>query len=798
MSTTSPRSLADDLRARTDAELAALLRDRPDLGVPLPGDLTALAARTASRASVQRAIDGLDAPALQVLEVLSALPEPTTAADVTRLWGAPAEPILDRLRALAMVWGPVGSKRRTTPGLYLVRAARDVIGPHPAGLGPPLAEALGRRSPLRLAELVEDLGLTPTGDPQTALDRLADHLGRRDVLDALLARAPHGVAAVLDRLTWGPPIGQVSQADRSVRATSANGPVEWLLAHGLLGVADAGHVVLPREVGLALRGGRVHREPGIEPPPLVVSQRSPRVVDNAAAGNAAEVVRLVEALGDLWGSAPPPLLRAGGIGVRELRRTAQGLEVDDAVAARVVELAYVAGLVADDGEADPRWAPTPAYDLWTAAEVGERWELLADAWLSTTRCPALVGSRDAKDTPRGALGPDLDRASAPATRQWVLRAVAGAGGSVDPAGLHALADWTAPRRASRLRTALIDWAMEEGAWLGVLGAGAVSQFGRALLDGQPDEAARLLEKHLPEPIDHVLLQADLTAVAPGPLERSLARELALMAEVESRGGATVYRFTAASVRRSLDAGRSAEDLLTLLTTHSRTPVPQPLEYLVQDSARRHGRVRVGSASAYIRADDESALAELLADKRSAPLRLRRLAPTVLAAQAPPETVLQVLRAIGLSPAAESADGGVLVARRDQVRTGPRARPRPVHPLPPAPAEPALLSAAAALRAADEAAAARALAVPHEPVDVGPAPTLVPMDTAGVLALLRDAASRRVPLWVGYVDSAGNPSNRLVDPLRVEGGRVSAFDRAAEEVRTIAVSRVTGVAAATPP
>jgi hypothetical protein len=74
MSTTSPRSLADDLRARTDAELAALLRDRPDLGFPLPSDLTALAARTASRASVQRAIDGLDAPTLQVLDVLAALP----------------------------------------------------------------------------------------------------------------------------------------------------------------------------------------------------------------------------------------------------------------------------------------------------------------------------------------------------------------------------------------------------------------------------------------------------------------------------------------------------------------------------------------------------------------------------------------------------------------------------------------------------------------------------------------------------------------------------------------------------
>ena len=39
------------------------------------------------------------------------------------------------------------------------------------------------------------------------------------------------------------------------------------------------------------------------------------------------------------------------------------------------------------------------------------------------------------------------------------------------------------------------------------------------------------------------VQADLTAVAPGPLESTLARRLQVLAEVESRGGATVYRFT---------------------------------------------------------------------------------------------------------------------------------------------------------------------------------------------------------------------------------------------------------------
>src|SRR4051794_21813915 len=170
-----PRSLTDELRSRPDAALAALLRDRPDLAVPLPPDLSALGVRAAGRLSVQRALDSLDAPALQVVEVVAVLAEPGTPGQVSPLWGAPPGAVLERLRELAIVWGTPRSMR-------LVRAARDVLGPHPAGLGPPVADALGRRSPGRLADLLDDLGLPATGDPETALARLAEHLGDPDVV----------------------------------------------------------------------------------------------------------------------------------------------------------------------------------------------------------------------------------------------------------------------------------------------------------------------------------------------------------------------------------------------------------------------------------------------------------------------------------------------------------------------------------------------------------------------------------------------------------------------------------------
>src|SRR5690348_1960689 len=50
----SPRTLAEALRARGDDGLAALLRARPDLLGPVPNDLTQLATRAGTRASVVR------------------------------------------------------------------------------------------------------------------------------------------------------------------------------------------------------------------------------------------------------------------------------------------------------------------------------------------------------------------------------------------------------------------------------------------------------------------------------------------------------------------------------------------------------------------------------------------------------------------------------------------------------------------------------------------------------------------------------------------------------------------------
>ncbi|WP_404789374.1 helicase C-terminal domain-containing protein [Streptomyces pristinaespiralis] len=810
----SPRTLAEALRARDDEELAALLRARPDLLSPVPNDVTQLATRAGTRASVVRALEHLDRFTLQTAEALAVAPDPAPYGTLLALMAgddgdadvAAALPgALGTLRRQALVWGD-------DDRLRLVRTARELLAPSPTrpsptGLGPTVTEATAGMSPGRLQEIVAAAGLPTTHDPVSAVASLTALFTDRTRMADLLDTAPSDALAVLDRLVWGPPYGEVT-ADPTP-------PVRWLRDRGLLLPASARTVVLPREVALHLRAGRAHRVPEPVPPAVApAAEYGPQAVDNAAAGQAYTALTTIEDLLKDWHEGGPAVLRAGGLAVRDLKRAAAALDTSEQLAAFWIELAFAAGLVASDGEADERYAPTPAYDEWIELPPAERWGELAVAWLTATRTPGLVGSQDAKGRTLSALGPDLDRSAAVEVRRRVLELAAELphGTAPAPESLLSRLRWERPLREAAgstkdLRARVAAWTLSEAELLGVSGRGALSTHGRALLgaegvDSAPGadggtladpraRAVKALAPLLPEPLDHVLLQADLTAVAPGPLERPLAETLAVLAEIESKGGATVYRFTPGSVRRALDAGMAASDVHAFLATHSRTPVPQPLSYLIDDVARRHGHLRIGAASAYVRCDDDAVLGEILADKRSHGLGLRRLAPTVLAAQSDPGTLLEGLRAMGYAPAAESAEGDVLITRAHARRTPPRTPPAPVPEGPPVPDGTLLGAAVKAIRAGDMAATVvRKPAAEEGRPRAGELPRT---SSAETLATVQAAALTGSAVWIGYVNAEGTASQRVIAPVRVEGGFVTAFDHTADEVRTYPLHRITGVA-----
>ena len=807
-------AFADQLRSLTDDALGALIRLRPDLVVPVPSDVSALAVRAQSRGSVARCLDALDEFTLAVLDAarLSRSEETalTSVAAVLALAADTADPAdvraaIDRLRARFLVHGPEDA-------LQVVGAVDEVTSPYPAGLGRP-ADYL---------------------DPQAAA-LCAD---RAKLRRAVLA-APAGARAVLDRLAAGPPVGTLNAG-----GTVAE-PVRWLIdQHILVPVSEAGRaprpdgelVELPREVGLLLRRdsgplGALRPLPPTPEGPV----REPKSVDSAGAGQAMEAVRYVETLLEALSAEPAAVLKTGGLGVRDLKRLARAANLDEPAAALLIEVAHAAGLLGEadaagtgrgvqtsraSGLVDEIFLPTGAYDLWRALSIAQRWEALANSWLAMTRQPGLVGQRDERDRPINPLAPDAERAGAPQARREALAALAALAPGTAPKAdevLELLA-WQAPRRARGREAAHRD-ALAGAATLGVTGLGALTSYGRLLqaevptADTDPlgagpgggrvpgaSDTVRTLDALLPAPVDHVLVQADLSVVVPGPPEPELAAELDVVAEPESAGGASVYRVTSASVRRALDVGYSAADLHGLFRRRSRTPVPQALTYLIDDSARKHGGLRAGSAGSYLRSDDEALIAEVLADKRLGPLALRRLAPTVLCSPWQIARLLGALRDAGFAPVAEDAAGSAVLARpkvRRAVTRTPVSSRLGDQGGPPVLAGPRLAGVIEQIRRGDVATrAARRAPVTVRAANGQQVPGLTSVQAhTQAMAVLQQAVRDKAQVWVGYVDSHGATLSRLVRPVSLSAGYLRAEDERTETLHTFALHRITAAVVA---
>lgn len=713
--------LAEWLRGRDDAEITALLDARRDVATPVPAGFPVLASRLLSPSSLGRVSERLTLLDLAVLELLLGEElEPDALARRLRGRALKKQVLASArtLRDLALAWGE--DALRTSP------AVRDAL-------------------PWRSIQL--------TSPPDL------------DAIDAALAAAGPDERSLLDRLAEGSPLGRTAAAGPG---TSPEHPVQRMLASGLLARVDHQTVELPWEVRARLRG-ELPLGSSLKPPVL----DGPRVpgADGAGAVAALELLRHADDVLDVVGAVPAQRVKAGGIGIRELRRVAKAAGLTEERAALLLELLAAAGLLAEgelDGEEDSVFAPTVGVDDWQRSAPADRWALLARTWLELRRRPALIGTRGEE----GIVGP-LHRAArstvAPQDRAAVLDALAQAPSGAAPAipELHAAIRFAHPSWYRRLTLDEVAGIVEQAQIVGLVAGGALTAAGRAAVAEGTEELTAAMAAALPKPVEEFLLQADLTLTIPGPTTHDFAAAVGLVADLESAGGAAVYRVTDASVRRALDAGRTSAEVHAFFVAHSVTPVPQGLAYLVDDVARRHGALRAGVAGSFLRSDDPALIAAVLSSPAAEALALRAVAPTVLIAQVPLSDLVAGLNAAGFTAAAEDSRGVVVDLRPSAIRLpAPRSRPPASQPT-----LEQLADAAVQIRRQDSPAA-----------DGG--------RTSGpeLMALLQSAAGEGRPVRLGYVDANGVFTRHVVVPESVRHGQLAALD--GDATRRFALHRVT--------
>jgi hypothetical protein len=786
--------------------LAALLRRRPEvLAPPPPRDLGELAGRLQGRLGVLRAYQTLTLPAVQVVDVLTAY-RCRRRAELIAIVGenkkADVDQSLANLAELALVW--------ESDGQLTVAGELASLHRYPLRMGPDVATLLDRRTPSELRGLAAALGLDVPASKQQAVRELAARYADGAWVRSLVATGSPTVQALLGALAWRQPaLPGVPDAEDGDLPRDPDAEA-WLLRHGLLQPDEWRLLMVPREVSLALRGPD-YRPPFDPDPPRPLLAPVPQ--EAVAAEAAAAASALIDQVGAVLCAGPVARLKAGGVGAREQRRLARLVATDEATVRFALELAHRAGLLA--GVAD-ELLPTDRFDGWLAADPADRLLPLLAAWLELPTVPLLEGT---------ALAPELAGRVTDQVRSVLLSVATGL-----PPG-KALADegylldalrWQAPSLARHPEHVeeYVGPLWTEAARLGIVALGCLSPLGRALVALDPDELARVAGAMLAHPTGTAIFQADLTALVAGPPDAALAALLDGAAQRESRGAASTWRFSAGSVRRALDAGQTADDLLAALrAVATDRALPQPLEYLVADVARRHGEVRVRAVGCVLRADDPALLAEILAARGLSDLGLTRLAPTVLASSAAPGPTLSALRSAGYAPVGEDGTGLALVERLARRRAKPPAasrrqpawsqeEPAP-HPLAVDPAELAeFLLAAPSAR----------IAPPKQPQPADPVPAMMGHERALHLVrrptlevidarapqldprqrqLLADAIDEQLPVRIDYVDGDGRFSTRVIEEIELSGAVIEAWCQLRDDDRMFLLDRIGAVSEAEP-
>lgn len=465
------------------------------------------------------------------------------------------------------------------------------------------------------------------------------------------------------------------------------------------------------------------------PPPGALAPVRREDHDAADAIAAERAFETVGALTDLLLSLdhdPARELARGGLSLPDSRRlaTAAGIDLDDVadllrIAERSHLVEHAVGTVRTTTDAGS----------WIARPTAERWGRLARAW------------RD--DLPSDIRELLVARAHA----RW-------------DEGLDHYVDWLYPAGGAWMRER-IETVSADAVRLGITAGHVPSTAGAALLDDEADPVS-VLRTRLPAEIRQAYVQHDLSIVAPGPLAPDVAERLRRIADLESRGLASTWRISGATLTRALTGGETTAGIRAFLTELALTGIPQPLDYLLTEAEQRFGSVRVRAGSdgrARVRSADAGLLRAIEVDAALASLRLSRI-DDGLVSLFDRDVVFLALSEARYPVVAEDPDGAIELPRR----------PRPTPAVAPATA-PDLVDR---LRENDSGS--------------GPVST----QDAWLSRQLDVAIRGRLALLVTVRLTNGSTSIYELEPAGLAGGRLRARDRRADLERTLPLTSIVEV------
>jgi hypothetical protein len=464
---------------------------------------------------------------------------------------------------------------------------------------------------------------------------------------------------------------------------------------------------------------------------VVVSESEPRELSAAEIDRDASlaIFDVIQALTELIFELEQRYIREvgkRGVGLPDVKRLAAHLSKPNEYAKQVFELAQFANLAEIEGS---RWQLGQRAENWISWSDRERWSHLAETWLS------LLGDEAARELLAILPAESFERRLAE---------------------VYPFADSTATNRIKKVAEIAnligLIASSQATSWLGLLSSSLQNASERAIAG-------------LPSAAERVIIQADLTLIAPSPLPTELEISLRRFADTEQIGMASSYRLSALSVSHGLETGLAVEEIRALLLRLSAKDLPQPVDYLLKEAESRFARLKVyatkSGAHSQIVSTDKILLAEIHNDQRLKPFALHFDEAGSLHSRFEAELVYFALREANFVAVRVDEQGEVLSPQKLSSKNKVSEQRKSV------------VEDITRMRQADTQGTS-------DP------------DDDDLLRQIQLAIKYKAKMVIVLKTSSGEQVEYLVEPVGVANGRLRAKDRKADLERTLPLSSVVSI------